>query len=549
MCRAISASKEPEKRADDLVAPAPVEDEVLPDILVVEDDPDREQIKQPAREYDQTDDDTVLALIVDDAAADSAAVFSPEATHKSSMEDVLAEESPVRYPSQHAAQLALEADHADGGTQVLTDDTWTAAADDYEDADEQDAAAEPTDAIAAEIAAVTDELLVMAIYEKPAVTAQLPQAGEDAMGAALEATIEGLVSTTEAAKPGRLRAKDLQADAEHVTAEGLEIAEEAGDTEVDSVVTDYEGIPVLSVLRPHAPDTASVGPKEVQNPSTDASAAEQQALANTILSGEATASRLDSPASELDTEFPSLLHHEVPADSNMATLDSLIGSRYQAKEFSGAQGSENEEPSNAALSMVPAQLTGGDSESADRAFATDASTVASELQLAVQEEASSMDSAGYPTEQQQGDIAEATQEMVHVMHPAGGPTEEQQEALAGATTLQARNLAPAIDTEDAASPYTAADTEDQEDSMTKATILEARYLAPAGANDTEVAASSYAAADTEHDATPHRAALQDSSREDAPSEAANADVLNSVLVNLTLVSSGDAALAADEAER
>ena len=343
------------------------------------------------------------------------------------------------------------------------------------------------------------------------------------------------------------------------------------------MVTDYEGIPVLSVLRPHAPDTASVGPKVVQNLSTDASAAEQQALANAILSGEATASRLDSPASKLDTEFPSLLHHEVPADSNMATLDSLIGSRYQAKEFSGAQGSENEEPRNAALSMVPAQLTGGDSESAERAFATDASTVASELQLAVQEEVSSMDSAGYPTEQQQGDIAEATQEMVHVMHPAGGPTEEQQEALAGATTLQARNLAPAIDTEDVASPYTAADTEeqqdnmtkatilqtrnlapangtevaasphtaadteDQEDSMTKATILEARYLAPAGANDTEVAASSYAAADAEHDATPHRASLQDSSREDASSEAANADVLDSVLVNLTLVSSGDAA--------
>ena len=125
VCRAILASKEPEQGADDVAATAPLEDEVLPDILVVEDGPDLEQTLLPDEAYDGAENKTVLALVaVDDATADSAAVLSADAPHQGSLEDVLASESPDYSPPQHAADLELEDNQADDGSQLLTGDTW-----------------------------------------------------------------------------------------------------------------------------------------------------------------------------------------------------------------------------------------------------------------------------------------------------------------------------------------------------------------------------------------------------------------------------------------
>ena len=559
MCRAILASKEPEQVADDLAAIIP-HDEALPDILIVEDGPDTEQAGPADELSQQAASDNALALDEDmfGAAADSAAVVSYEAPQQTDVEYELAAGSPAYALRQDIADSAMEDSHMDTGNELMTTEMWRKPAidehaEEAHQADEHtfehaESAQEPSDALAAEVAAVTDELVDIAIAEDQAVTAQLPPAEEEAVGAALEATLEGLVSTAETGKPDQPSAENLQTDAENVAAADFGNSEEAVDAEGESVDTINEGVPVLSIINSHTPHTAAIGPQEspeiqALSKSADTSVAEQQALANSILSGgDAQASPVASPVND------SLLHGEASAESNAATLDSLIGSKYQAKEFAAAQGSSNEAHDNAEPSTVDSQVTAGEGDSMEQGPTTDAAVNVSELQPAVQEDV-----------------------QMPVTNSEEALTEEQQGNFAQAATSRAPIVMPVNGAEDVASPYAAADTGAvstpeaslHEPSYADAIFPDTYTLAPgsdtdglaagsdtntlATASDTEDAASPDAAADTKHDA-PGASPLLKPSQEEMPSEAAALVTHDSVQVNLTLVSSSTVYSPAEEAE-
>ncbi|CAL5221761.1 g4014 [Coccomyxa viridis] len=459
MCRAILASKEPEQVADDLAAIIP-HDEALPDILIVEDGPDTEQAGPSDELSQQAASDNALALDEDmfGAAADSAAVVSYEAPQQTDVEYELAAGSPAYALRQDIADSAMEDSHMDTGNELMTTEMWRKPAidehaEEAHQADEHtfehaESAQEPSDALAAEVAAVTDELVDIAIAEDQAVTAQLPPAEEEAVGAALEATLEGLVSTAEAGKPDQLSAENLQTDAENVAAADFGNSEEAVDAE-------------------------------------DTSVAEQQDLANSILS----------------------------------------------------------EPST-----VDSQVTAGEGDGMEQGPTTDAAVNVSELQPAVQEDVQMpvTNSEEALTEEQQGNFAQAATSRAPILMPVNGAEDAASPYAAADTgavsTPEASLHEPSY--ADAIFPdtYTLAPGSDTDglaagsDTNTLAT-----------ASDTEDAASPDAAADTKHDA-PGASPLLKPSQEEMPSEAAALVTHDSVQVNLTLVSSSTVYSPAEEAE-
>ncbi len=575
--------------ADNLAAIVP-HDEALPDILVVEDGPDVEQAEPPDELFQRAASDTALALDEDmvGAAAESAALLSTEAPYQSHPEDVLAAESPMYALPQDAADSAPEDSHMESGNEKLATDTWGKRvidehAEEAHQADEKysaiiedtpehaESAQELPDAVAAEVAAVTDELLDMAISEDQAMTAEQPPGEEEAVGAALEATIEGLVSTTEAAKPGQLTAVDQQTDAEDPTVEDPGSTEEAGDAGNESVVTIYKGVPVLSIVQPHTLHAAASEPQETPHDDSkiaQTSAAEQQALANSILSG------WDGQASPPDSVNASLVQ-VASADSNAATLDSLIGSRYLSQEFAAGQGTGNEAHGDAKPSPGTDQVTGGEGDSTEQGPTVDALVNVPELQPARQEDVHMPDthSAGFATQGQQGDFGETATPSASILTPSNDTEDTaspyaaadtghvstpkadlDEPGLAETTSRKTHTLTPASDTEDAASPDAAADTVDE--ATAKAPLLKPSHeestspstytLAPA--SDTEDAASPDAAVDTKHYATATEASLLKPSHTETPSEAATLVTHDSVQVNLTLVSSGAVTGPTDEAE-
>lgn len=420
--------------ADDLAASAP-QDDALPDILVVEDGPDTEQTEQPDELFQPADSDNALGLDgVDGPAADSPSGINAETPLQGGLEYVPAAESPEDSPPHEATDWAVEDDSVNASNHQLASSTWAYAADDSAEVAPQggpsSSAVEPVETIAWEVAAVIVELLDMVIYEDQAMTAQQPHAEEEVIGAALEATIEGLVSTTEAAQPGQLIAEHQQGDVKEVAVWKLGSSQETGDAESKSIVTMSQGIPVLSIIQAHAPYTtagAPQAPSEVRSKDADTSAAGQQALATSILSGG------EAQASPSDAEQDPLLHAAVSADSTAATLDSLIGSQHQPKELSAPQSSAEETHEDAEASRAAEQVTGGDGDSTEQSPAADAAVFGPELQLALQEDVPAVDLAKHGTGEKQGDLAEADSPRAHI-------------------------LAPADTTDDAASLYVAADT-------------------------------------------------------------------------------------------
>ena len=419
-CRALLAGKEPEQAINGLAAMTPPQGDATPDILVVEDGPDAEQAEQPNELFQPAGSGAAPGLNdVHGPAHDSPAVVTNEAPLQGGLEFVLALESPGKNPRHDAADWPVEATAVTAGNEQLASSTWANAADDSTEGAPQaytlSPAVEPTDAIASEVAAMTDELLNMAVYEDQAMTAQQPHGEEEAVGAALDATIEGLVSVAEAAQPGQLTADHRQVGVGEITVWELGGSEESGNAEGESIITISEGVPILSIIQVHAPHTTASAlqeSSEVRSETADTSAAGQQALANSIVSGDA------AQASPSDTEQAPLLYGVFSADSTAATLDSMVGSQYQPTELSAPQSSGSETNKDAEPSRAAEEATGGDGNSMEHSPAADAAVVGQELQLALQEDVPALDPAEHSTEEQLGDSAETNSPRAHTLAPA-----------------------------------------------------------------------------------------------------------------------------------
>lgn len=330
MDRMAPAQEELIEGADDLEARLSP-DAAQADILV--NDEASEQTEVPAeaaqlRETAKSADAAALSLSTDEP--DLAMLqLSDDAADQPSGDDALTE--------NRSAALAAAEPASDANGSAPPEDAVKHPAAEYtpatdqksEDAHEHDLA-EATDAVEAEVAAVTDQLLNEAIYEEAqAVEAQSTLPQEQAIGAAREARIEGLVSTAEATQPHQYAA-------------------EAADDKVWAVTENaHFGETKFSSLEPAVEDDASAtkaarpdeSDYQVLDGERKSSAEEQQALANQILSGADAA--ISDMASHLGAALGSPLLYSDPNDSTVAhrgsfTLDSLISSGYMPKDSAGA---------------------------------------------------------------------------------------------------------------------------------------------------------------------------------------------------------------------
>lgn len=246
------------------------------------------------------------------------------------------------------AAVELEADAADADTQASDSVTDQASREAYKFEGEpsndvalepavQDSLADSPWAVADEVVAMTEQLLDEAIQGGNAIDTDIPHSDELALGAALDATIDGLVSTTEGA--------DITADEDNaLRTEGDVISERrAGtmqaainvDRADDSALTDTEEMLASRAITGSLPgaeegiiDEANALPVEGYG----STAEEQQALADSILSGgDSILSRASAVAIAGADSDPALLNEELdspsPVFGGSLTLDSFISSR------------------------------------------------------------------------------------------------------------------------------------------------------------------------------------------------------------------------------
>jgi len=373
LCRAILAGKGSAQGAQDL-AEAAQQDAAEPDILVVEESADLEQAEQPEETpeiADTTAPTELPAMGADDnAAAESAAELAQQlgadAADQADIDDELAAESAALELSQDAAEVPKAAKPV-AGDESGVDEAWLTAA---EDTAEQ-ASADSPEALAAEVAAMTDELFDVAIHEGQAMNPQTSEeeGKEVAIRAVPEATLE----------PEEVDAVDITIERLVSTIQSVSTGQNDSALTTTDSITDAEGHD-----QPQSPDAGRNGSEEVLSDSAKMSAAEQQALANRILSG------IDAPLSYgSGTMNADMLHNDinVSPDRLRSTLDSLISSRYQPKESSEMSSAGYMYPNNIDFSAATNEADEDDMHSPEHSLAQDAAAQrdSPESQLAMQE--------------------------------------------------------------------------------------------------------------------------------------------------------------------
>ena len=247
------------------------------------------------------------------------------------------------------AAVELEADAADADTQATDSVVDQASREAYKFEGEpsndvalepaaQDSLADSPWAVADEVAAMTEQLLDEAIQGENATDADTSPSDELALGAALEATIDGLVSTTEGADITADEDDALRTEGD-VTSErrvGTMQAAINVDSADDSALTDTEEMLASKAITGPLPGAeegiigeANALPVEGHG----STAEEQQALANSILSGgDSILTRASAVAIAGADSDPALLNEELdsptPVFGGSLTLDSLISSRH-----------------------------------------------------------------------------------------------------------------------------------------------------------------------------------------------------------------------------
>ena len=327
MCRAILAEKGPRAGAEDTsskLAKAILEHNTQADILVVDASPEPVLAEEPEEAIE-----AAIQLAVIDATAQP---------------DTQANET-----AAEPAAVELEVDAADADTQTTDSVIDQASQEAYKFESEaandvalgpaaQESLAGSLWAVADEVAVMTEQLLDEAIQGGDAMDTDTPLSDELALGAALEATIDGLVSTTEGA--------DITADEDNaLRSEGNVTSERHASTVQAAIDADRVDDSALTDTKDMLASKAITGSlRGAEEGIIDAAnalpiegygsiAKEQQALADSILSGGDSILNRASALAIVDADSdPALLNKELdspfPVSGDTLTLDSLISSRH-----------------------------------------------------------------------------------------------------------------------------------------------------------------------------------------------------------------------------